>query len=121
MAITRSIIAVLLGYLVFAGSAVVLFQASGHKPHAASSLSFEAMTVVYGMFFAAAGGWVTAWIAARRPLKHGVLLAALIGMGAIVSLIFSNAAATWSQWSALLLMAPVAIGGSYLRSRQTRA
>jgi hypothetical protein len=121
MALTRSIIAVFVGYIIFAGSAVLLFQVSGHRPHAAAPLSFKAGTVVYGMFFAAAGGWVTAWIAARRPIKHGVLLACVIAAGAIVSLLFSNAAATWSQWSALLLMAPVAIGGSYWRSRQIPA
>jgi hypothetical protein len=120
MALTRSIIAVILGYIIFAGSAVLLFQVSGH-PHAAASLSFEAGTVAYGMFFAALGGWVTAWIAARRPLQHGLVLACVIATGAIVSLLFSNASATWSQWSALLLMAPVAIGGSYWRSRQIRS
>lgn len=120
MAIIRSIIAVLIGYVVFAGSAVLLFQISGHRPHAEASLFFEAGTTAYGMFFAAVGGWVTAWIAVRRPIMHGVLLAGVIATGAIVSLLFSNAAATWSQWSALLLMAPAAIGGSYCRSRQTQ-
>jgi len=115
MALTRSIIAVLLGYVVFAGSAVLLFQVSGHRPHAAASLPFKAGTAAYGIFFAALGGWVTAWIAARRPITHGVLLACVIAAGAIVSLLFSNAAATWSQWSALLLMAPAAIGGAYWR------
>ncbi len=116
MALTRSIIAVLLGYVVFAGSAVFLFQVSGHRLHAAASLSFKAGTAAYGMFFAAVGGWVTAWIAARRPIKHGVLLACVIATGAMVSLLFANAAAAWSQWSALLLMAPAAIVGSYWRS-----
>jgi hypothetical protein len=120
MPLMRSIIAVLVGYIVFAGSAVLLFQVSGHRPHTAASLSFKAGTVVYGMFFAAVGGWVTAWIAARRPIAHGVLLACVIATGAVVSLLLSHAAATWSQWSALLLMAPVAIGGSYWRSRQIR-
>ncbi len=120
MAFIRSIIAVLLGYVVFAGSAVLLFQASGQRPHAEASFSFKAGTVAYGMFFAAVGGWVAAWIAATRPIKHGVFLACVIATGAIVSLLFSNAAATWSQWSALLLMAPVSIGGSYWRSRQIR-
>ncbi len=117
MALTRSIIAVVIGYIIFAGSAVILFQLSGQRPHAAASLSFKAATVVYGMFFAAIGGWVTAWIAARRPIKHGVLLACVIATGAIFSLLFSNAAATWSQWSALVLMAPAATGGAYWRSR----
>ena len=119
MTIIRSTIAVLLGYVVFAGSAVILFQVSGHRPHAAASLPFEAGTLVYGIFFAAIGGWLAAWIAARRPIEHGIILAAVIAIGAIISLLFSDAAATWSQWSALLFMAPAAIGGSYWRSRQT--
>jgi hypothetical protein len=118
MAITRSIIAILFGYVVFAGSAVLLFQISGHRPHAEASLSFKAAAVVYGMFFAAVAGWLTAWIAARRPFEHGVFLACVIAKGAFISLLFANAAATWSQWSAIFLMAPMAIGGSYWRSRQ---
>jgi hypothetical protein len=120
MAIVRSVFAVFLGYVVFGGSAVLLFQFSGHQPHAVASLSFEVGTVVYGMLFAMVGGWVAAWVAAVRPIKHGILLAGVIAIGAIISLVFSNAAATWSQWSALLLMAPMAIVGSYLRARQIR-
>jgi hypothetical protein len=120
MTLIRSITSVSLGYVVFAGSAVLLFQVSGQRSHAEAALSFKAVAVTYGMFFAAVGGWVTAWIADTQPIKHGVLLACVIAAGAIVSLLFSNAAATWSQWSALLLMAPLAIGGSYWRSRQIR-
>lgn len=120
MAVTRSIIAVLLGYVIFAGSAVLWFQVSGHRPHAEASLPFKAATAAYGMFLAAVGGWVTAWFAGRQPVKHGGLLAGVIATGAVASLMFSGAAATWSQWSALLLMAPMAIGGSYWRSHQIR-
>jgi multisubunit Na+/H+ antiporter MnhC subunit len=120
MAIIRSIFAAILGYVVFAASAVLLFQVTGHRPHTAAPLPFMAGTVAYGMLFAALGGWVAAWIAARRPVAHGVALTALIATGAVVSLVFSSAAATWSQWSALFLMAPVAIAGSYWRSRRIR-
>ena len=44
--------AVVLGYIAFAVSAVGLFQVLGANPHAPQSLMFMAGTVVYGIGFA---------------------------------------------------------------------
>jgi hypothetical protein len=120
MTILRSTAGVVGGYLVFAVTAAVLFQVSGQRPHAQASLPFTVGTAVYGMIFAAVGGWFAAWVAGRRPTLHGVLVGLLIAVGAALSLLFSGAGARWSQWEALLLMAPMAVVGAFLRSKSGR-
>lgn len=113
-----SLLAVIVGYLVFALSAVALFQATGRDPHAVQPIGFELSVIGYGAVFAGAGGWLTARLAPSRPALHGTLLALLIAVGATVSLLTSPAtAATWSQWGALLVMAPSAWLGARMRAR----
>lgn len=105
----RSIAAVFLGYVVFAVSALALFQLSGRNPHAGQSTGFIVFTVVYGMVFAWLGARLAMKIAASHPARHATALALLIATGATVSMLTSPAAdQSWSQWTALLLMAPSA-------------
>lgn len=101
MRVIRSLVAVLGGYLIFALSAVALFKLAGRAPHAPQPIWFMAVSVACGMVFAALAGAV----------------------GATVSLILSpREGSTWSQWSALLLMAPSAwLGGRLEASRSLRS
>ncbi len=117
----RSVAVVVLGYVVFAGSAALLFQLSGQGPHAAASAGFMVLTVVYGVGFAALGGWLAARLAGAHPVGHAAAVAALIAAGAIASLLFAGASHTWSMWSTLVLRAPSALLGGVLRSRAGRA
>jgi hypothetical protein len=117
----RSIVAVVGGYLIFSLPAVVLFQATGRAPHAPATVPFMVLAAGYGMCFAGLGGWFAARVSRLRPLLHGSLVALLIATGATASLLFSGAAATWSQWEALLLMAPMAVVGVLIRSRSRGA
>jgi hypothetical protein len=110
--VLRSVGAVIAGYLVFGISAAVLFPATRHDPHAPASTGFMVATTIYGMVFAAAGGYLAARIAGRRPRAHAVAVAAIIALGALVSLIASpGAGSTWSQTAAIFFMAPAAIVG----------
>jgi multisubunit Na+/H+ antiporter MnhE subunit len=114
----RSIAAVAAGYLVFAGSAALLFQLSGQPPHAPASRAFEIGTIIWGVVFALIAGWLTARIAVRHPAMHAVVLAALIALGALLSLLLSSSgSAIWTQVAALLLMAPAALAGGALARR----
>jgi hypothetical protein len=115
MTTSRNIAAVAVGYLVFALSAVALFQLSGERPHAPASSLFMAVCAAYGMMFAGLGGWLAAAVSTRRPMLHGSLVAILIAIGAIMSLLFSASQAHWSQWEALILMAPMAVVGASVR------
>ena len=121
LATLRSLIAVILGYIVFAASAFAVFRLSGQAAHAEASVSFMAISIVSGVLFALAGGYVAGWLAGRRPFAHGVAMAVLLATGAGVSLAATvGHGAIWSQVSALAFMAPSAALGGWLRQRQAR-
>jgi riboflavin transporter FmnP len=114
----RSIGAVAAGYLIFAMSAVLLFQMSGRAPHQAQPLGFEIASIIWGCVFALVAGWLTARIAARKPTIHAAALAGVIALGALASLLGDVSGAKWSQIAALVVMAPCAwIGGLVSRLR----
>jgi uncharacterized membrane protein YfcA len=76
----------------------------------------------YGMLFAALGGFFAARVAPGRPVGHAIAMALILTLGATASLVMSaGSRATWSQWSALLPMAPSAwLGGRLGASRLAR-
>jgi putative membrane protein (TIGR04086 family) len=115
----KSVAGVVVGYLLFAVSAVVLFMATGRDPHREQDLSFVVFSVVYGMAFAGAGGYVAGAIAGRNPRVHGGAVALIVALGAAVSFLAQpGAGSRWSQVTALVLMAPAALGGGIVRSRR---
>jgi hypothetical protein len=119
--VLRSVAGVISGYLVFAISAVLLFALSGRNPHAVQDLPFVVLCTLYGMTFAGIGGYLAAAINRRRPLLHATIVAGIIAVGATVSLLTSPATdATWSQWTALALMAPSAAAAGTVQGRKPR-
>jgi hypothetical protein len=113
----RSIGAVAAGYLIFGSSAVLLFQLSGQPPHGPAPVGFKIGSIVWGGVFALVAGWLTARLAARRPATHAAVLAAVVALGATISLLTASGA-KWSQVAALAVMAPCAwLGGMASRSR----
>lgn len=113
----RSIGAVAAGYIIFGGSAALLFQLSGHAPHEQASTAFKIASIVWGAVFALVAGWLTARVAGRKPATHAAVVAGLIALSAIVSLAARPADAIWSQIAALVVMAPCALaGGAVARS-----
>jgi hypothetical protein len=122
IALLRSVLAVVLGYVVFAASAFAVFQLSGRAPHAVAPVPFMLVSVASGMVFALAGGYLAGWLAGRRAFGHGLAMAALLAVGAAVSLASTlGHGAVWSQIAALTLMAPSAAAGGWLRARGAAA
>jgi hypothetical protein len=118
--IIRSILAVVVGYLVFGASAGALFALSGRDPHAPAALDFMVLSTVHGMFFAALGGFVAALVAGRSPKLHAGVLGGLIASGALLSIISaSSTGSVWSQLTAAIFMAPCALLGGWLRTRSS--
>jgi hypothetical protein len=114
----RTFLAVIAGYLIFAGSAVLFFQVLHLDPHSPAPAGFEALTIAYGLVFASLGGFVTGKIAQRRDLGCGIALALVIALGATVSLFARpGAGALWTQTAALLLFAPASVAGDWIRKR----
>jgi hypothetical protein len=117
IALLRSIVAVLLGYIVFALSAFAVFRLSGQAAHEVASAPFMLVSIASGGVFALAGGYVAGWIAGRRPLAHGLAMAALLAIGAGASFASTlGHGAVWSQIAALTLMTPSAVLGGWLRA-----
>jgi cation transport ATPase len=117
----RAFLAVLGGYVIFAGSAVFLFQVTKVDPHSPAAAGFELLTIVYGIGFASLGGFVTGTIARRADLSCGIALALVIALGATVSIVARpGAGALWTQTAALLLFAPAALAGDWIRRRTRR-
>jgi hypothetical protein len=64
------------------------------------------------------GGYVAAWLAKRRPLAHGFAVTAVLALGAAISLLSTlGKGAIWSQVAALVIMAPCAAIGGWLRAK----
>lgn len=113
----RSALAVLVGYILFALSALAFFKLSGQPPHQAAPAPIMAGSVAVGMLFALLGGYVAAWLAGRRPVAHGLAVGVVLALGATLSLLFGKGA-IWSQVAALGLMAPCAVLGGWLRAKR---
>lgn len=116
MKVLRAILGALCGYLIFAITGVALGLLSGRNMHAAQPFWVIALTAVYGAGFAGIGGLAASRIAPHRGWAVAGMTFLLV-LGAAVSLVTSPAAdARWSQWCALLLMAPSA----YLAGHRSR-
>lgn len=117
----RSVVAVIAGYLVFAVSAILLFRLSGHDPHAPAEIGFVLVTIVYGMLFATLAGFLAALLGKRFEMEHSLAVASLIAALGAASLLASvKSGAIWTQLAAILIIAPCAMLGGYLRQRQLR-
>ncbi len=119
IAFLRSVVAVVVGYIIFAVSAFAVFYLSGQKAHAVATPSFMLLSIACGVAFAMVGGYVAGWLAGRKPFAHGVAMALLLALGAAVSLASTlGHGAIWSQVGALALMAPAAALGGWIRARR---
>ncbi|MFS2185599.1 hypothetical protein ACCC92_02935 [Mucilaginibacter sp. Mucisp84] len=108
----RKISAVIAGYLVFAVSAGIWFPLMGYKPHAPAPAAFMLETLAYGVCFSLLAGFVTKAIGKSFFLNY--VLAAIIFLGAVLSLLFSDGS-HWTQLTTLLVFAPCALLGGVIR------
>ena len=116
----RTAAGIIIGDLIFVGSAVLLFYLSRVDPHAPASLGFMALSIAYGVAFALVSGFVAGLIARRRDLITGMILALIIAVVALISMFKPEAGALWSQISTLVLMAPAGLLGDWLRLSRLR-
>ena len=117
----RSVMAVGAGCLVFAAGlgALVLFQRSAAVGSQAGVL-LVVVSLVYGVLWALGAGWVTATLARDGVVTHAVLLSLVITVAALYWIIAAPGG-WWLQLVTMFVFAPSAIGGGYLRERQTRS
>lgn len=114
MKIVRNIAAVIVGYLIFAGSAVFLFNLSGIDPHAETDFRTKVGIICLGYIFAFSGGYVARVIAASSNLTVNFVLAFLIAGFAAFSL-FKSPREHYTQIAAIFLFAPASLIGGIRR------
>lgn len=108
----RFVSGVILGYLIFAGSAFLLFRITGHDPHAPASISFEIGAIVFGVLFAVLAGFIASFIGGRRDMLAAKCVAIILALGAILSMIAT--VVSWSQIWAVIAMAPAVLLGGWM-------
>jgi hypothetical protein len=115
----RKIIGVILGYLIFAISAVAFFKLSAQDPHADPTTVFVIATAVWGAVFSFIGGLVAQLIAKTTDLKINYILAFIMAAFAAFSLI-KTGGNHWTQLLAIFIFAPTSIPGGqfYLKRKQ---
>ena len=117
----RPFLAIIVGYLVFGLSAVLLFQLAHVDPHQQPGVGFMIGSTLYGIVFAGAAGYVAARIAGKRELAIAGAVAGIIAFLALISILAQPGLPTyWSQLAAMILMAPAAVVGGWMRTRKTR-
>jgi hypothetical protein len=121
--LVRTIAGIIVGDVIFAGSAVLLFRFAGVDPHSTMAHpTFISFSILYGIIFAGLGGFVAGVIGRREDIICGILLAVIIALGAITSLIIRpGAGAIWTQSAALVLMSPAALVGDWIRKSRKAA
>lgn len=111
----RTVLGVIVGYLIFALSALLTFRISGHDPHERATAAFMAGSIVAGMIAALIGGYLA--VAIGRSKGAATALAVIIALVAVISGAYTNGS-VWSNIAAAVLMAPAAkIGGGLRRVR----
>lgn len=109
----RNILAVIVGYLIFVVSGVLLFQLSGQKRHGETSVPFIIFVIIYGAVFATIGGFIAQIIAKSKTLIINYVLASMMAGFAAFSL-FKTDGNHYTQIAAIFLFAPLSILGGYL-------
>ena len=118
MNFTRSAAAVIAGYLVFGVATGLLFAVVSQDPHSVAGTGYMIGTTLYGAFFAALGGFLTASMANTSRMGHVAVLAGIIAGGAVVSILTrASDEAMWSQLAAIVIIAPAAILGGWIKAR----
>jgi len=114
MKVLRNIFAVIIGYLIFVVSAVLLFGLSGIDPHAEAGPMNLALVIICGCIFSFLGGYVCKIIANSRSLTPNIALFLLMAGFAAFSL-FRSEGNHYTQIAAIFLFSPLSLLGGFLR------
>jgi hypothetical protein len=94
----RTVLGVIVGYLIFGVTAFLMFRLTGHYPHGPreqATTGFMIVSIVVGIIAALIGGYVAAVIAHRTLAPK--LMAVIIIVLALVSVAYSHGSGIWSR------------------------
>ncbi len=123
-AVLRGILAVLAGIVVLTIASFGIEAAIGswitdHLPQVWALL----IMLAYTMLSVAAGGYVTAWLAARSPVRHAVIMGVLEAAMTVwvVVKLPGHGGPLWPGIAAIVLTVPAAWSGGVMRMKQHSA
>jgi hypothetical protein len=119
MSILRNIVAIVLGYAIFVISALLLFKLSGIDPHQEPSVGFIIVSIIFGLVFSFAGGFVTQLLSKPGSLVVNYFLAFIIASFAVFSMI-KTSGNYYSQIVAIFLFAPASVIGGLIYLRKAK-
>ncbi len=110
---------VVFGYLFFRLLWWGLFRVTNTDPHAPASISFQAVSIAFGLLFALAAGYIASFIGGKPHFIAAWFVGALIAVGALF--VMFRDGISWAPAITLLFMAPAAVIGGWtyvLRRRE---
>jgi hypothetical protein len=118
----RTVVGVIVGYLIFGITAFLMFRLTGHQPHGPheqGSATFIVVSIVVGIIAALIGGYVAVVIAGSRTAATivAVVIAVLAILSGIATGLMMHGQGLWSNIAAVVLMAPAARWGGTLAKR----
>jgi uncharacterized membrane protein len=116
----RKVLSIMIGYLVFAVTALALFEFAGQNAHSNPTIIFAIFAAIYGAFFSFVAGLVSQYVAKTSNLKINYILALIIAGFATFSLL-KTVGNHWTQLLAIFIFAPVSIlGGLFYKIKKVR-
>jgi hypothetical protein len=116
----RKILAVIISYVIFAASAVLLFNLTGQKPHADAAVKFKIITAAYGAFFSVLSGLILQLIVRTKSLTLNFVLAFIMAAFATISMLTSGGS-HWTQLFAIIIFAPASLLGGVIYLKRKSA
>lgn len=111
--VLRAIAGIVVGWVIFAFSAIFLFRITDKDPHTWPGWSYAVGSVLYGMLFATVAGWILAMIAKEKANQAAIILAVLIALSALASItMLRSGGSYWSPIATAILMAPMIVFGA---------
>ena len=115
----RSILSVIIGWLVWGISVGLLIVMTGVDLQGESSAFFKIGSTFYGIVFSFLGGFVTALIAKQRRLLHSIAVSLLIILISLAALYLTEGK-HWSEWINIFIIAPFAAIGGWMRVKNMK-
>jgi len=121
MKIIRSLLSLIIGYLIFAVAMLLLWMVFGYRPKDVPPERFLVFSIFCECPFAIGGGYVAALVANRKELVHtGILTGILAVMGALSVLCPQNELPLWVNLATVFPIAPCFLLGGLIRKKSKK-
>jgi hypothetical protein len=122
MKIIRSLLSLIVGYLIFVVAMVLLWMVFGYRPKDVPPDGFLVFSIFCECLFALGGGYTAALVSGRKELVHTGVLTGVIAVMGLLSLFWAHNELPW--WANLATAFPIApcffLGGLIFIRKKSR-